>query len=115
MKFKWIKRDQKKVNKWVRAFNQKLREDELWRGRFYVHQERIYHYHTFDDGSGGILGIAFSLNDRKTGMSKEVYFSNYNYFHLGLAMNNFIVHDVDVWHENPRPSLDTAVDYTKEY
>lgn len=115
MKFKWIKSDQKKVNKWVRAFNQKLREDELWRGRFYIHQERIYLYHTFEDGSGGILGIAFSLNDRKTGMSKEVHFSNYNYFHLGLAMNNFIIHNVDVWHENPRPSLDTAVDYTKEY
>lgn len=29
MKFKWIKRDQKKINKWVRAFNNNLREDEL--------------------------------------------------------------------------------------
>lgn len=105
MKFKWIKRDQKQINKWVRAFNNNLREDELWRGRFYVHQERIYLYHTFDDGSGGILGIAFSLNDRKTGMSKEVYFSNYDYHHLGGAMNDFIIYDVDVWHENPRPGI----------
>ena len=74
MKFKWIKREQKKVNKWVRAFNKNLREDELWRGRFYVHQERIYHYHTFDDGSGGILGIAFSLNDRKPECQRKFTF-----------------------------------------
>ena len=105
MKFKWIKRDQKKINKWVRAFNKNLREGELWRGRFYIQQERIYLYHTFDDGSGGILGIAFSLNDRKTGMSKEVYFSNYDYYHLWEEMNDFIINDVDVWHENPRPGI----------
>ena len=105
MKFKWIKRDQKKINKWVRVFNKNLREDELWRGRFYIHQKCIYEYHTFADGSGGILGIAFSLNDRKTGMSKEVYFSNYDYHHLGIEMNDFIINDVKVWNENPRPSL----------
>lgn len=105
MKFKWIKRDQKKINKWVRAFSKNLREDELWHGQFYVHQERIYMYQTFKDGSGGILGIAFSLNDRKTGISKDVYFSNYDYYRLGRAMNDFVIYDVDVWHENPRPSV----------
>lgn len=84
-------------------FNKNLREDELWRGRFYIHQERIYQYHTFDDGSGGILSIIFSLNDRKTGMSKEVSFSNYDYYHLWEEMNDFVIYDVDVWHENPRP------------
>ncbi len=113
MKFKWIKKEQRKINHYVRAFNKILQEDELWRGRFYVKQEEVRRYITFEDGSGGEIIASFSFRDKKTGIMRIAYFTNYDFHNIARVMNDFIIKDVDVWHETPRPSLDNVIDYTK--
>ena len=41
------------------------------------------------------------------------YFTNYDFHNIARVMNDFIIKDVRVWYETPRPSLDNVIDYTK--
>lgn len=106
MRAKWAKQAHHRMNAAVREMNKVLQEDELWKGRFYIHEKFIIEIYTFDDHSGGELTIMYEMRDRKTGKTKLICLNNYNYdYHLWLEMNNFIVDYVDVWSENPRPHV----------
>lgn len=112
MKFKWRKEAQRKIADFVRGMNAALERDELWRGRFMAHVGPAYYMETFEDGSGGVLGCIVTILDKQTLRKRDVRVTNYDYYYLPVYMNDFIVQDCAVWEENPRPSRDTAIDYT---
>lgn len=119
----YIKKVQRKVNSLVAEYNKSLIKDELWLGRFYVRQLRRDVY-KFEDGSGAVVSFLFELGDKKTGIRDLCRFDNYELhvnegdsaatgWKLGEAINDFIIKEVQVWKEEPRPSLRYACDYTK--
>ena len=91
------KKAQKKINKKVHAMNKNLLTDNLWHGRFYVHQTDA-NWKRFEDGSGGCLNVWLEIRDKKTGLYKGFCFDNYNSgWKLWSAVNDFICQDSDVW------------------
>ena len=97
---------QRRMNRAMRDLNKNIEEDNLWRGRFYVHQIARQR-HVYEDGSGMELWVTLELVDRKTGRTKQM-FESVNYWtsfcsRLFWEMNEFIINDVDVWSEDPRP------------
>ena len=97
MRDKMQKKAQSKINKNIRALNKNLKEDDLWRGRFYVRQVAAS-WSKFDDGSGGILDARVEIRDLKTGMYKSFIIDNYDIgWHLWTNVNDFIVEDSHVW------------------
>ena len=111
------KQYQRKFNKMVRETNKALEADNLWKGRF-VFKQINADFIRFDDGSGGILRVIIRGYDKATGYYKDYYldyapFFRTNDYHLWETVNNFIVEDAGTWEREPRPSLGTAIDYTK--
>lgn len=108
---------QRKLNKLIRTLNQNIAEDNLWRGRFYFFQKDA-NWEEYSDGSGGVLNAFIRAYDKATGYYKDYqlsyapYFSfiNWDVWKIG---NVFITEDCGVWYENPRPSINTAKDWTK--
>lgn len=97
---------QRRMNKAMRDLNKNIEKDELWHGRFYVHQVARQRQ-VYEDGSGMELWVTLELVDRKTGRTRQML-DTVNYWtsfcsRLWWEMNSFIVKDVDVWSENPRP------------
>ncbi len=91
------KKAQSKINKNMRALNKNLKEDTLWRGRFYVRQISA-RWNKFDDGSGGLLEAWVEIRDLKTGMYKGFWMDNYDLgWNLWTNVNDFIVEDSHVW------------------
>lgn len=117
----YVKKVQHRVNALIARQNKALEEDDLWLGRFYIRQ--LYrNVYRFEDGSGAVINFFFEMADKKTGIRDICRLDN---FELGIqckknngrcwklceALNNFIVKRVNVWAEDPTPSLKTAVDY----
>lgn len=97
MRDKMQKKAQSKINKNMRALNKNLKEDTLWRGRFYVRQISA-RWNKFDDGSGGLLEAWVEIRDLKTGMYKGFWMDNYDLgWNLWTNVNDFIVEDSHVW------------------
>lgn len=93
------RKEQRKINKIIRALNKNIREDYLWRGRFYIHQIAS-NWERFDDGSGGELIVLLEIRDKKTGLYKQFRADNYDWgYHYWVAVNDFIVQDSDVWED----------------
>jgi hypothetical protein len=115
-----MRRDyQRKFNKKMRELNQNIMKDDLWRGRF-VFLQKDAQWSEFADHSGGILIAWVRAYDKQTG-----YYHDYHieyapwmtFFNWHLTMdvgNKFIVEHADVWrNDDSRPSIKTAIDYTK--
>lgn len=111
---------QRRMNKFTRSLNQNIKNDDLWRGRFYVHQlnrER----QVYEDHSGMEVWVTLEFVDKKTHKTKVVC-NTVNYWtsfpaRLWWEMNNFIVDDVSVWSENPAPNSKewfTQMDWVEE-
>lgn len=101
------KKHQRRMNKLMRDLNNNIKNDNLWRGRFYVRQDAAQWYQ-YSDKSGYELWVVLELCDRKTGQTKRIaetvnHWSMWGGSHLFWQMNQFIVDDVEVWSENPRP------------
>ena len=112
MKFKQRKQAQRKINSHVRALNKNLQEDNLWRGRFVIRQEKA-NWESFDDHSGGILQVKINIRDKKTGLTKVEYINNYNYkYKLWLFANDFICKDSGVW-DNIQEVKNDTTDWSK--
>ncbi len=95
------KKAQTKINKNVRAMNKNLFEDNLWKGRFYVHQIDA-RWHRFSDGSGGILTAWLEVKDSYTGDYEQFAVDNYDIYgcHLWNAVNTFVCNQTarrDIW------------------
>lgn len=91
------KKAQSKINHMVRKFNKNLSKDELWKGRFYVHQTDA-NWERFEDGSGGMLNVWVEVRDKKTGLYHGFRLDNYDKaWNLWTEVNDFIVLDSGVW------------------
>lgn len=107
------KKHQRAINKVIQRMNKNIYDDDLWLGRFYA---RIHHteWRLFEDGSGGELYCWIELVDKKTKQTKMIL-DTANHFRFGatmfMAMNDFIVEDVDVWSEKPTPCVQNAEDF----
>lgn len=112
MKNKERKKAQRKINKLVRALNTNVREDNLWRGRFIVHQIQDF-WEAFDDGSGGVLTVVLEIRDLKTGLYQDFIIDNYDRsWKLFEKINKFISEDSGVWN-NIQEVKDDKTDWTK--
>lgn len=111
---------QRRMNKYMRDLNNNIKNDELWQGRFYIHQigrqREIY-----ADHSGMELWVTLEMVDRKTGRTKQIVdtVNHWTFFgnNLWWEMNNFIVDDVKAWLEDPRPGTPEwykSIDWVKE-
>lgn len=100
---------QRALNKYVRAINENIKNDELWRGRFYLRQKEFYFY-SYEDHSGWYGVVVLEAIDLKTGQTKEIC-SRVNELimweghDIWLFMNNFIVEDCDVWGKEGHEAL----------
>jgi hypothetical protein len=111
------KRYQRALNHAIRDLNKNIAEDNLWKGRFYFFQKDA-RWEEFPDGSGGILHAYIRGYDKATGYYRDckieyapfLTFANWHIWDFG---NQFIVEDVRVWDEIPRPSITAVKDWTK--
>lgn len=97
------------MNQLMRQTNENIAADPLWKGRFYVRQVSAQWYE-YEDRSGAELFVVLEFIDRKTGITHTAAdtVNNWRYpngFFLWREMNDFIVEKVNVWSENPRPSI----------
>lgn len=101
------KRYQRAINKYVRMMNENIRNDHLWRGRFYIHQVAA-EFERYRDGSGAELHVLLEFVDRVTGKTYQCWDSVNSWIFLGgwkifEKMNWFICDYIEVWQENPNP------------
>lgn len=112
------KKYQRKLNKLIKLMNENIKNDSLWRGRFYARQIQ-YFWYPFEDNSSGVLTAIIRFYDKKTGKTQDIpieYFGH-GYFvpdHVWRAMNDFIVDYCNVWQTEDRDSLyNDTTDYSK--
>jgi hypothetical protein len=109
------KKMQRKLNKEIRNMNKSLKQDSLWRGRFFVFQ-RYADFIKYSDNSGCFLFATLRFCDKLTGNYWDTVYTYesdcFDLCSLPYLMNKFIVELCDVWHEEPSPIVD-KVDYTK--
>ena len=112
MKNKMRKREQRKINHYVKALNKNILNDNLWRGRFIVRQIQDF-WEAFDDGSGGMLTVVLEIRDLKTGLYQDFIIDNYDRgWKLFEKVNKFICEDSGVWN-NIQEVKDDKTDWTK--
>ena len=112
MKNRMRKREQRKINRYVRMLNKNIFNDNLWRGRFIVRQIQDF-WNAFDDGSGGILMVVLEIRDLKTGLYQDFIINNYDRgWKLFEKVNRFIVEYSGVWN-NIQEVKDDKTDWTK--
>lgn len=111
---------QRKMNKLMRILNKNIKSDSLWRGRFYVHQLSRQR-EVYEDHSGMEIWVTLEFIDKKTGKTKAVCdtVNHWTSFpaRLWFEANNFIVDDVNVWSEDPKPGSEewyAHMDWAKE-
>lgn len=101
MKYKWLKKEQKKFSASIKALNKNIYDDSLWKGRFTCRQVNR-NFFCYDDNSGGEITYAVALYDKQTKKKHIIYVNNYNYhYQLWREMNDFIVEYCRVWEEHP--------------
>ena len=112
MKNKQRKREQRKINKYVKVLNKSILKDNLWRGRFIVRQIQDF-WEAFDDGSGGMLTVVLEIRDLKTGLYQDFIIDNYDRgWKLFEKVNKFIVEESGVW-DNIQEVKDDKTDWTR--
>ena len=100
------KKHQRHMNKYVRAINKNIENDDLWRGRFYVRQVDSPYFYVYEDGSGASLErIHLVITDRATGNTYDGWDSvngwcHWNGSRLWQWVNTAIVEHFDVWNSN---------------
>lgn len=117
------KKQQRNMNKYVRAINKNLENDDLWRGRFYVRQVDSPVFYVYEDKSGASLEhIHLVLTDRVTGQTVDGWDSMNGWCHwsgscLWRFVNDAIVEKLDVWRNGPDPykiKNDPKYDYRRK-
>ena len=113
------KKHQRRMNKYMRDLNENIKNDNLWQGRFYIHQVDRQRF-VYEDHSGTEFWVALEMVDRKTGYTKRIV-DTVNHWTFGNSlwweMNNFIIDDVRVWSEDPKPGSPewfTNINWVKE-
>ena len=98
------KKYQREVNRIVRNWNQSIKDDWLWNGRFVLRQRAAYFW-PFEDKSGAEFNVWLEFIDTKTGATEIKNFNNYDLdWRLGEWMNKCITEYWKVWDEKPNPN-----------
>ena len=98
------KKYQREVNRIVRDWNQSIKDDWLWNGRFVLRQRAAYFW-PFEDKSGAEFSVWLEFIDTKTGAKEIKSFNNYDLdWRLGEWMNKCITEYWKVWDEKPNPN-----------
>ena len=106
------KNHQRWFNRYCRHVNKVIEDDNLWLGRFCIKQLGT-DMHWFHDGSGGIMRALIQMTDKKTGITKENWYSGLDMdWKFWWDFNDFIVIDCDVWSEKPDPR-ENRIDFRK--
>lgn len=98
------KRHQRRINKYVRAINKNIMNDDLWRGRFVVRQVGSPTFYIYEDKSGAELeNVHLVITDLKNGQTYERWDSGNGWCHFGGSRiwefaNHAITEVFDVWH-----------------
>lgn len=77
----------------IRAMNENIKNDELWKGRFYITCDSIC-YKTYEDGVGYAYA-ALTIKDKKTGAIEQIIMSDMsltflNGYDLWIWTNKFV-------------------------
>lgn len=97
------KKHQRRVNKYVRALNKNIANDDLWRGRFVIRQVGSPTFCIYEDKSGAELyNIHLVITDLKNGQKYERWNSANEWCHFGGSriweFANYAITEVfDVW------------------
>ena len=100
------KTHQRAINRAVRAFNKRLKQDDLWLGRFVVRQyESSPQWRKYTDGSGAELWVKLKFIDRATGRyyvgnHTVNQWCNFNGSRIWHIMNWLITEHWNVWQED---------------
>ena len=117
MKYKAVKKEQRRVNKTIKDWNKSLNKDNLWQGRFQLRQVARY-VARYEDGSGFEIHYDVAIADKKSGNYIVVRASQWQIergWRFWSQVNNFIIEDIKVWDEVPSPRDKKFIrDYTKE-
>ena len=110
------KKQQRRMNKVIRKMNENVRNDPMWKGRFYMRQiQAKWLDHDYEPGYRSLY-TRFVLIDRKTGKREETGWASVNeWCFLGAhqiwrLMNDFILNS-GVWEEEPRITYENTPDY----
>ena len=88
-----LKKRQHKVNRYLRAINKSIAEDNIWKGRFEFKQfDRSWY--VFEDGSGAILTVFIEAYDKSTGIRTAYGVETTNLNKLWYLANDFITKEV---------------------
>ena len=92
------------VNALVRAFNEDIKNDWLWNGRFEISQDWA-RFEAFPDHSGALYTVGLTITDKKTGAKQYTYLDNFEIeWHMWDWANKCITDYWDVWKEDPNPN-----------
>lgn len=92
------------MNKLIRKFNNDIKEDWLWNGRFSARQVAAT-FKPFNDHSGALFTAIIELKDNKTGRTKQKPFDNYDINWSFWNWVNYCIADYwKIWKENPNPN-----------
>lgn len=96
------RKHQRRMNHYVRGVNKAIKNDPLWKGRFYIRQTGNPIFIEYEDGSGGGLYVRFRLYDKITGRTAITRYASsvnqwcfLNGYRLFEIMNKFIIETVD--------------------
>ena len=89
------KRHQQLINKYVRAMNKNLQEDNIWRGRFEIRQIHS-DFHVYEDKSGAYIIGYFEIVDKLTHKARMVRLEESQFIdaYIWKAVNDFICNDI---------------------
>ena len=97
------KKHQRRINRYVRAVNKNIANDDLWRGRFVVRQVGSPTFYIYEDKSGAELErVHLVVTDLKTGQKCHDWDSGNGWCHWGgghlwVFVNKAITEIFDVW------------------
>lgn len=103
------KKHQRRMNKYVRAMNKNIANDDLWRGRFITRQVGSPTFYVYEDKSGAELeNVHLVIIDLTDGHEVHAWDSGNGWCHWGGGhiwrfANYAITECFDVWHNNVDP------------
>ena len=104
MKSQKRKKYKRAVNRLVRVFNEDIKNDWLWNGRFEISQDWSA-FEPYADHSGASYYVGLVITDKKTGYKEYTYMDNYEIeWHMWEWANYCITDKWGVWNENPNPN-----------
>lgn len=116
------KRHQRAINRLIRRVNKSLEQDDLWGGRFVVHQVKSPQWSIYEDKSGAEYFVHLEVVDRCTGRT-WIGADSVNGWRTTLGngwrlyefINWFIVDYCNVWEEPLARNYDLWRAYNRSY